>query len=62
MDGTYDWSNYDTGPFCRHWSDPSDCDRLCANCGHRCTMHAFEDGERMCYEPDCRCATWKETE
>lgn len=46
-----DGEDYETGPFCRHWSDPSDCDVLC-KCGHKCCQHSmYEDGE--CNECDC---------
>ena len=49
-----DWENYQTGPFCRHWSDPSDCDEVCATCGHKCTEHDFEaPGE--CMVDGCKC-------
>lgn len=46
----------DTGPFCRHWSDPSDCDEICVNCGHGCTQHDIESGECM----ECDCTEWLE--
>lgn len=26
MSEEHDRSNYDSGPFCRHWSTPGDCD------------------------------------
>lgn len=43
---------WETGPFCRHWSDPSDCDALC-KCGHKCCEHSiWEDYE--CKECDCQ--------
>lgn len=46
------WEDFETGPFCRHWSDPSDCDKLC-KCGHTCRRHSlFEDGD--CNECDCQ--------
>jgi hypothetical protein len=57
-----DWSNYETGPFCRHWGDPVDCDIKCANCGHGCTQHEAEDGRRECFMPDCDCEAWVEPE
>lgn len=25
-DDDKDWANYESGPFCRHWSDPGSCD------------------------------------
>ncbi len=28
-----DWEDYETGPFCRHWLHPSDCDAHCPKCG-----------------------------
>jgi hypothetical protein len=58
-DGTDDaWDNYESGPFCRHWGDPSDCDELCLTCNHRCVDHGFSDSE--CNE--CDCGGWKEGE
>ena len=52
------WDNYETGPFCRHWSDPADCDIHCANCGHKCCQHDFNDGE--CLVDGCDCEGWKD--
>lgn len=50
-----DWSDFDSGPFCRHWvSPPGDCEDTCADCGHRCAAHD-EDG---CDECDCK--AWRE--
>ena len=47
---------YDSGPFCRHYGDPSDCDEVCDNCGCRCTRHGFaEPGACM----DCDCKEWR---
>ena len=52
-------SEYNSGPFCRHWSDPADCDETCGCCGHRCVDHAFGDGaEPACSE--CDCEAWVE--
>ena len=48
----YDWSNYETGPFCRHWFDPSDCRDDCAYCGHRCPEHEIGHTTE-CAECDC---------
>lgn len=28
-----EWADYESGPYCQHWQDPSDCDYVCANCG-----------------------------
>ncbi len=46
--------DWDTGPFCRHWSDPSDCDIECANCSDPCPKHGAEDGDYSCSECDCK--------
>lgn len=54
-------TDYDTGPFCRHWGDPSDCDIECAHCGCRCPEHGQEEGDFECYNCD-NCETWEELE
>lgn len=59
-DDEQDWSDDQSGPFCRHFSDPSDCDIKCAACGHRCPDHGYGDGDRECMAPDCQCQEWKE--
>jgi hypothetical protein len=61
-DDGQDWSNYDSGPFCRHWFETYDCEIKCANCGHVCTRHKYEDGRRECLEDDCHCEAWVEPE
>lgn len=43
---------HDTGPFCRHYSDPSDCELDCVACGCRCPFHDYANGE--CMDCDCR--------
>lgn len=43
---------YDTGPFCRHYMDPSDCELNCVACGCRCRDHDYSDGE--CMACDCK--------
>ena len=57
-----EWWDYDSGPFCWHWSDPADCDEKCARagCGHGCGQHAADDGEAGCFE--CDCPAWFEEE
>jgi len=61
----------ESGPFCRHYGDPADCDILCARCGHRCARHEQGgDDESECrgapYDdppmPDCPCPAWVEPE
>lgn len=29
----------ESGPFCRHYSDPGDCEAVCSSCGHTCRNH-----------------------
>lgn len=42
MDDDIGWdAEWESGPFCEHWSAPADCDELCA-CGHKCRVH--DDG------------------
>ena len=41
---------WDSGPFCQHWGDPSDCEILCA-CGHKCCEH----GTGPCKSESCHC-------
>lgn len=40
----------ESGPFCRHWSDPGECDAVC-KCGHKCCEHDALSG--CCNECDC---------
>lgn len=47
------WSDYDSGPFCVHWSDPSECDSKCENCGHDCCRH--NGGHSVCNVDGCEC-------
>ena len=49
---------YDTGPFCRHFSDPADCEITCQACGHVCRNHGY--GPEEC--DDCECPSWVEEE
>lgn len=59
-----DWTDYESGPFCRHWSSPYDCERKCANCGHACVSHG-EDGCESHDEDGCEscdCEEWVEPE
>jgi len=54
------WDDYESGPFCRHWSDPSECDECragCATCGHSGLDHDFNK-PGACNE--CHCEAWVE--
>ena len=53
-----DYDNYETGPFCRHYGDPVECEHVCV-CGHRCPQHYSGDGEE-CMEDGCGCAGYAE--
>jgi hypothetical protein len=57
-DDSGEWGDFDTGPFCQHWSDPSDCDELCV-CGHKCHNHWMGD---YCRVDDCNCEKFKDIE
>ena len=48
---------YNSGPFCRHWSDPSDCEEVCL-CDHRCGRHESDADDGACL--DCDCSQWRE--
>lgn len=53
------WENYESGPFCRHWGDPTDCDETCTTCGHGCTAHAI-GLSTACDVENCVCEAWLE--
>lgn len=47
---------FESGPFCRHWSDPVDCEecRELCSCGHEARDHGESDGD-PCGERACPC-------
>lgn len=49
----------DSGPWCRHWGDPGDCDELC-KCGHTCTEHDYHDNE--CTVDGCDCEEFEDAD
>ncbi len=51
-----DWGEYNSGPFCRHWHDPCDCDMIC-ECGHECFRHG-EYVSEACNVEGCPCEQW----
>ena len=55
-EGIVNWEGYESGPFCRHWRDPTDCCARCT-CGHDCTRHEFS-APGKCLECDCK--EWNE--
>lgn len=54
----------DSGPYCKHWSDPDDCRVVCATCGHSCCEHPSYGGdwESSCIHDDCLCEQFKDSE
>ena len=54
-----DWDDYESGPFCRHWAEPGDCDIVCATCSHGCWRH-YGDSVGKCDEDGCACKEWAE--
>jgi hypothetical protein len=59
MSDVEEYQEYHSGPFCRHFGDPSDCDEVCLSCGHHCCKHDYCD-PYACME--CECSAWKEIE
>lgn len=57
-DDESDWSEYESGPFCRHWSDPWECENVC-KCGHTCPEHSSCDNS--CNVEGCDCQEWAES-
>lgn len=53
-DGSDEWEDYESGPYCLHWSDG--CDEKCVSCGHECKRHGW--GYDECDE--CACKEFKE--
>jgi hypothetical protein len=49
---TEEGPEYDTGPFCQHWSDPSDCEEKCARCGLECRRHGATRCQKVISEKD----------
>jgi len=47
----------DSGPFCIHYNDSSDCDEKC-KCEHECREHDYWDNS--CDE--CECLEFEESE
>lgn len=54
LEDSNDWSDYDSGPFCQHFSTPYDCMDICI-CGHACSEHDREIPYE-CNNDDCNCS------
>jgi hypothetical protein len=59
-DDELDTTEYETGPFCRHFADPVDCSETCIGCGHECHEHVRFEGPRPCDAAGCDCPGWVE--
>jgi hypothetical protein len=46
--------DWESGPYCQHWSDPSDCEVECT-CGHFCRDHCGSDD---CLIAECKCESF----
>jgi hypothetical protein len=57
-----EWNEWDTGPFCIHYSDPCDCEEKCAACGHECRQHAGGYPGMGCSVENCNCEEFKRPE
>lgn len=42
---------FESGPYCSHWADPSECTEIC-ECGHECCRHYIFD--RYCLDCECK--------
>jgi hypothetical protein len=60
-DDSEDDVEFDSGPFCIHWGDPSDCQEMC-KCGHPCHNHSIWDDERSCNIEGCDCNGFEDIE
>lgn len=56
-DDELDGNEWDSGPYCRHWGDPSDCGSECATCGHQCCQHG-----QGCIVDGCACEEFTDKE
>lgn len=52
-----DLADYESGPYCQHFSDPGDCEEIC-RCGHKCNEHLFD----TCNVNNCPCEGFQEPE
>ena len=52
-----DDGEYESGPYCQHWSEPWDCEDPCV-CGHPCKRHDIHD--RDCRERSCSCKKFED--
>lgn len=55
-----EFEDIDTGPYCRHFRDPADCDEKCLRCNHECHEHEQNGLDDKCNHDGCECPDWKE--
>lgn len=58
IEADFDYSDYESGPFCRHWDEAGYCPIKCAACGHTCGRHEDAMDSTECNE--CDCPAWVE--
>lgn len=56
-DAEDDNPEWDSGPYCKHWNSPEDCNEPC-KCGHPCREH----GLGWCSEDGCVCEEFVDAE
>lgn len=49
------WADYDSGPYCQHWSELYSCKDICARCDHYCYDHDEEDNSKCRGSLFCKC-------
>jgi len=49
---------WDSGPFCRHWGEPGECEILCV-CGHPCRKH-YGFNPEPCDVDGCECKEYRD--
>lgn len=56
MSDQREWTDADTGCYCRHWHDVNDspCEETCRTCEHSCAAHNAEG----CEVEGCDCREW----
>ena len=60
-EGNYEEEEWQSGPFCRHWSDPADCETCRAGCAHcGCDGSAHWYGAPYLCENCADCPGWED--
>lgn len=55
-----EFDNYESGPFCPHYTEPGDgCAEMC-RCGHPCQEHLYLVQGGDCFHDSCACTRFTE--